>query len=184
VNRTFALQRPVDDLERACSDGRLPLEILRLRRGILSDEDAINEAGTPFAASENFTLLRKHLNKALNITLTKKDVAEVSSLYHCKFVQMRIYLSLLFMQLMSEKPGAAADLVMRLKYAFEVADGLVDPEQGKNSLAAIKTLRPLGAFVRQSERFDALSPMHKALVQADLTAPNRKETLKQAKFEA
>lgn len=80
VNRTFSahLPRPVPDLEAACADGRLPLEILRLRRGILSDEDAINEAGTPFAASENFTLLRRHLSKALNISLTKRDVAEVS----------------------------------------------------------------------------------------------------------
>jgi hypothetical protein len=85
---------------------------------------------------------------------------------------------------MSEKPGAAADLVMRIKYAFDVADGIVDPERGKSSLAAIQTLRPLGAFVRPSERFESLSPMHKALVQADLTAPNRKETLKLAKFEA
>lgn len=84
---------------------------------------------------------------------------------------------------MSEKPGAAADLIMRIKYAFDVADGVVDPEAGKNSLSAMKTLRPI-PFVRQSERFDALSPMHQVLVQADLTAPNRKEALKQAKFES
>ena len=77
VKRTFTFSREISSLEKDFGDGVLLLSILT-QRGLLSDEVAINECGTPFAALENLKLARKKL-KSYNIFIDKKLMANVSS---------------------------------------------------------------------------------------------------------
>lgn len=77
VKKNFSFHGKVDNLEKDFSDGQLFLQILR-QRGVLTDEDAINESGTPFAAAENLKLFRLRV-QPLNIRLEKANVANVSA---------------------------------------------------------------------------------------------------------
>lgn len=65
---------------------------------------------------------------------------------------------------MSEQPGAAADVIMRLKAVFEVQDGLVKVKL--NNLNAIRTNRP-HEFKRESDVFRNKSSAEKTLLLAD-----------------
>lgn len=76
VKKNYAFPREIDNLEKNFSDGQLFLHILR-HRGLLSDEDAINEMDTPFAAAENMKLVKRRLT-TLNIHIEKSDIANVS----------------------------------------------------------------------------------------------------------
>ena len=71
----------MDTLEKGCCDGQLLLQILQ-QKGLLSDEDEVNQTGTPFAAAENLKLM-KHKLKLLDIHIDNADIANVShaSLY-------------------------------------------------------------------------------------------------------
>ena len=62
---------------------------------------------------------------------------------------------------MTEQPGAVADIIMKMKSAFEIEDGIVKVK--KNDLTAIRTLRPQ-RFVRESETFNNYSSEQKSLV--------------------
>jgi hypothetical protein len=79
VKKNFTFSRDISSLEKEFVDGVLLLGILK-QRGLLSDEDAINESGTPFAALENLKLARKKL-KSYNIFMDKKIIANVSSVF-------------------------------------------------------------------------------------------------------
>jgi hypothetical protein len=62
---------------------------------------------------------------------------------------------------MSEQPGAIAEIIMKMKSAFEIEDGVVKVK--KNDLTAIRTLRPQ-QFVRESETFNNYTAEQKSLV--------------------
>ena len=75
VKKNFTFHGKVDNLEKNFCNGQLFLHILR-QRGLLTDDDAINEMDSPFAAAENLKLVRQRL-KPLNIHLEKGDIANV-----------------------------------------------------------------------------------------------------------
>lgn len=75
ITKNFTFPVKVDNIDKNFSDGQLFLHILR-QRGLLSEEDAINESGTPFAAAENLKLFKKKISN-LRINMDKKDIANV-----------------------------------------------------------------------------------------------------------
>lgn len=65
----------ITSTEKNFSDGCLFLSMLK-QRGLLTDDDAVNESGTPFAAQENLKLVKKKL-KDFNIFIDKKVIGNV-----------------------------------------------------------------------------------------------------------
>lgn len=161
VKKNFTFPRKVDNLEKDFSDGQLFLHVLR-QRGLLSEEDAINEMDTPFAATENLQLLRRRL-RAVDIHMEKADIANVSVMTGIVCVRIMLTVTCCRYQIMSEQPGASADVIMRMKGVLEVRDGLVKVR--KNTLTAIRTNRP-HEFKRESEEFRKKPAKERTLLQA------------------
>ena len=127
LQKQCSLPRQVTHLEADLANGYLFISLLN-QMGHVSEEsyELASDIVNPDAVLENFRILARSLRK-LNISLTKKDVANI----------------------VSETPGAAADLVMKIRASREAqvnGKPLNAPPKYKDIM---KSLRPK-EFVRQT----------------------------------
>lgn len=80
---------------------------------------------------------------------------------------------------MTEMPGAAAEIIMQMKYAFEVADGIRKVK--KNDLTAIRTLRPQ-EFTRDVDVFNKHDSQQKTLLLRTLDERDSKREILLSKY--
>ena len=130
AEKTFKLPRKIlPNVERSLANGYLFLVILK-QCGCVSDDDfdAANDGTTPDVVMKNFTILAKSL-KEMDLSIKKSQVVSI----------------------ISEEPGGASDLIMKIKRGYESGGKAPRPSTPPYK-AATKTVRPKkdGPFKRPS----------------------------------
>lgn len=132
IEKSFKLSRSISTVERDLSNGYLLLTIAHSCEYLSDDEfESARDDNSPTCIIKNFKLLGDALNK-IGIHLTKSDIA----------------------QIISEQPGTAAGVVLKLKHHRETGGKRVNSVTHKDGL---KSLRPK-SFIRLADHKKTLGP--------------------------